>query len=510
MSYHNPISIEGEAGFRVLFECATISILVIGEEGNVELSNPCAERLFGYEPAELIGKPLEILIPESLRHRHTHHRKNYFDKPKARPMGLGLELYASKKNGEVFPVEISLGYYEFAGERLAVAFITDITDQMKAKKIITEREAWFRNMSDNSPVMIWVSGIDKQKTYFNNTWLQFTGRILHEELGNGWTTGIHPEDLERCLIEYSEAFDARRPFQTDYRLKGSDGHYRWIHNTGKPAYTTEHIFMGFIGSCTDIHDKKMATEELETLVRERTTELYETLNREKEMNELKSRFVSMASHEFRTPLSVVLSSTSLIEQYLGGEHDERVSKHLSRIKSNVGNLTGILNDFLSLDKLEQGKVDIEYEEFDFDRFIHEVAENVRPLKKPGQQILVHHTGASRILLDEKKMRYILVNLISNAIKYSPENRNVVVNSEIGDSGLRVVVIDQGIGIPLQQQKYMFDKFFRASNTGQVQGTGLGLTIVKRYVELLGGSIVFVSTELAGTTFTIVIPLPEGV
>jgi PAS domain S-box-containing protein len=153
-----PISLESEAGFRVLFECATISILVINEKGEIELSNPCAETLFGYKPAELIGKPIEVLIPQDLRSRHTHHRESYFAKPKARPMGLGMELYAQKKNGDVFPVAISLGHYELEGDKLAVAFITDITDQVKTKKLVAEREAWFRSMADNSPVMIWVRG----------------------------------------------------------------------------------------------------------------------------------------------------------------------------------------------------------------------------------------------------------------------------------------------------------------------------------------------------------------
>lgn len=151
-----PISLESEAGFRVLFECATIGILVINEKGAIELSNPCAETLFDYKPDELIGKSIEILIPGDLRSAHVHHRENYFTRPKARPMGLGMELYAQKKNGDVFPVAISLGHYELEGDKLAVAFVTDITDQVRAKRLIAEREAWFRNMADNSPVMIWV------------------------------------------------------------------------------------------------------------------------------------------------------------------------------------------------------------------------------------------------------------------------------------------------------------------------------------------------------------------
>jgi PAS domain S-box-containing protein len=506
MNETKPISLESEAGFRVLFECATISILVINEKGSIELSNPCAEKLFGYNPAELIGKPIEVLIPESLRHKHVQHREGYFHKPKARPMGVGIELYASKRDGDVFPVEISLGHYELEGEMLAVAFVTDITDRVKAKKIVAEREAWFRSMADNAPVMIWVSGTDKACNYFNNTWLDFTGRKMEQELGNGWAEGVHPQDLEKCRSTYNEAFDTREPFVMEYRLKRHDRQYRWLQDVGKPTFSTDNVFTGYIGSCSDIHDQRTMKEELELLVRHRTTELYDALDREKEMNELKSRFVSMASHEFRTPLSIVLSSTALIEQYVVSEKNEKVSKHLSRIKSSVGNLTSILNDFLSLDKLEQGKADIEIEEFDFDSFIGEVVEDVHLLQKKGQTMNIERVEVGRLVLDQKKLRYILVNLISNAIKYSSEDSAIHVSAIINDDQLSISVKDNGIGIPIDEQKHLFDKFFRAKNTGHVQGTGLGLTIVKRYVELMSGGISFISKETEGTTFSIQIPL----
>jgi signal transduction histidine kinase len=142
-------------------------------------------------------------------------------------------------------------------------------------------------------------------------------------LGTGWAEGIYPEDLERCLITYHDAFDSQQPFAMEYRLRRHDGQYRWLQDVGKPTYSSENIFTGFIGSCSDVHDQRMMKEELELLVQQRTTELYAALNREKELGELKSRFVSMASHEFRTPLSIVLSSTSLVEQYLGPEKTKR-------------------------------------------------------------------------------------------------------------------------------------------------------------------------------------------
>jgi PAS domain S-box-containing protein len=501
------VSLEGEAGFRVLFECATISIIVISESGSIELSNPCAESLFGYAPGELIGRPIEVLIPESLRSKHTHHRQGYFEKPKARPMGLGMELFAKRKNGEVFPVAISLGHYELDGERLAVAFVTDITPQVNAKKLLAEREAWFRNMADNSPVMIWVSGADKNCTYFNNTWLEFTGRGIEKELGTGWTEGVHPDDIEQCLVTYSNAFDSRKPFAMEYRLRRRDGAYRWIMDVGKPTYL-DGVFTGYTGSCSDVHDQRMMKEELELQVQQRTAQLSDALDREKEMNELKSRFVSMASHEFRTPLSIVLSSTGLIEQYGGTDKDGKIHKHITRIKSSVNNLTGILNDFLSLDKLEQGKVEIEVERINVSEFMNEVVEDVQFLKKKGQSIKISHQGDEEVVIDQKKLRYIMVNLVSNSIKYSSEDQEVELSSNTTEKSISISVRDHGIGIPEEEQKHLYSKFFRAKNTGSVQGTGLGLTIVKRYVELMGGSISFSSTEKEGTIFEVVLPKAE--
>jgi PAS domain S-box-containing protein len=498
----NTLTLESEAGFKVLFESATIGILVVNDKGNIELSNPCAEKLFGYSTAELIGKPVESLIPENLRSKHHHHREVYFEKPKSRPMGLGLELYARRKNGDSFPVEISLAHYHLEGEKLAVAFVTDITERVKAKKIIAEREEWFRNMADNAPVMICVWGPDKLSTYFNNAWMQFTGRELKQELGTGWLDGVHSDDLPRCIAVLDGVSDSLPAGEIELRLKRYDGQYRWIRKVINPTFSSDQTFTGFVASASDIHDERMIQEELERRVQQRTNDLNAALAREQELNELKSRFVSMASHEFRTPLSVVLSSTSLIDRYIDKD-DERVRKHLLRIKNSVNSLRTILGDFLSLDKLEQGKVELECETFDVGAFLADIVEDVRLLQKEGQLVNIQHHGDLQVSLDQKKFSYIMVNIVSNAIKYSSADVNVYSMNK--DGVLSVTVQDFGIGIPQKEQHQLFSKFFRAHNTGDIQGTGLGLTIVKRYVELMSGKISFISEEGQGTTFTVQIP-----
>jgi len=372
------ISPENEAGFKALFDYATVGILVINSDGKIKLANPCIGKLFDYLIPELIGKPIEILIPEAFKEKHIHNRVNYFRKPHARPMGYGLNLHARKKDGFEFPVEISLAHYQFGNEELAVAFVTDITEIRRTQ------------------------------------------------------------------------------------------------------------------------------EDLEAKVAERTLELTYSLEHERELNELKSRFVTIASHEFRTPLSAILSSISLIESYHKEEQKEHRDKHIERIKSCVKNLVDILNDFLSLEKLEQGKIELSKEKFDIYEFTTDIVEEVNVLLKLGQHINFTHNGDKEIVQDKIILRNIILNLLSNAIKYSDEHSEIQLTIKVSGTLFTITIKDDGIGIPENDQKNLYGKFYRAKNATNIQGTGLGLNIVKKYVTLLDGQIDFVSTP-KGTTFTLRIP-----
>jgi signal transduction histidine kinase len=232
-------------------------------------------------------------------------------------------------------------------------------------------------------------------------------------------------------------------------------------------------------------------------------ELTQSLEREMELNAMKSRFVSMASHEFRTPLSTVLSSAYLIEQYAKSDQEDNRKKHTEKIKSSVKNLIDILNDFLSLDKLEQGKVEIIAQHFDLKQLIEDIVAEVNTILKPGQHIKCIFDGSLEIHQDRKVLRHVIQNLLSNAIKYSQDEikLNVAIRNEI----VYVEVKDRGIGIPEDQQKFIFTKFFRSKNATNVQGTGLGLNIVKNYIELLNGSISFKSKPKDETSFFVSFP-----
>jgi PAS domain S-box-containing protein len=285
------------------------------------------------------------------------------------------------------------------------------------------------------------------------------------------------------------------------------------------------VFAGFIHDLTKQKEAeeqlKEYTSHLEEQVEERTKSLQKlvvelqeskaevslSLEKEKELSQLKSRFVSMASHEFRTPLSAVQLSAVLIDKYAQPFQNDHITKHVGKIKNAVGNLTAILNDFLSLEKLEAGKVEPIYNPFDLVKLSEEITEELQMVTKQNQNIIYQHTGtSSQVNLDQNLVKSCVVNLITNAIKYSGENTFIEFNSEIGDGNCTITIKDNGIGIPENDQKHLFEAFFRAHNTGNIPGTGLGLNIVARYTSLMNGKIEFKSNINHGTLFILSFPL----
>lgn len=281
--------------------------------------------------------------------------------------------------------------------------------------------------------------------------------------------------------------------------------------------------LNIIAFIIDISERKRAEEsikrvnaELELKVEERTKILKETLHeleaskeelsialeREKELNDMKSRFVTMASHEFRTPLSTILSSASLIGKYKTSDEEEKRTKHVERIKSAVSNMTLILNDFLSAGRLEEGKISINLVSIDIPEFISECLVEISNILKKGQEVNYHHYGPNYFVTDKQFLKNIIINLVSNSSKFCAENKiiQIVTNNFIEE--LQFQIKDQGMGIPYEEQRNLFQRFFRAKNAMNVQGTGLGLSIVEKYVELLQGTITFESELNIGTTFNI--------
>lgn len=252
----------------------------------------------------------------------------------------------------------------------------------------------------------------------------------------------------------------------------------------------------------EIQERKMIEEAL----RKSEEELRQALEKEKELSELKSRFVTMASHEFRTPLTSILSSADLIEAYTKEPEDKRL-RHVGRIRSSVNNMITILNDFLSLSKLEENRVEQRIVSTKLNEFVQELKDELHGLLKEGQTLdCTINSDNGEVFLDRNILKNILYNLLSNAIKYSSEGKPILLKIEEDGETLNIEVTDQGIGIPEEDQQFLFTRFFRAKNVENIQGTGLGLNIVKRYLQLMDGEIDFVSKPGKGTSFFLKIPI----
>jgi PAS domain S-box-containing protein len=397
-----------ESRFEALFMHAAIGIIMVNNASEIVLSNHFADVLFGYEPGELIGNELDILIPQKVKERHKKTYDNYTQKPQSRAMGIGLDLNGRRKDGSLFPVEISLSHFKFGEIPYYISFINDTTFKKKAENDLLNKNSEIEKLNEN---------------------------------------------LEREVINRTNAL-----VETMKNLEKSK------------------------------QDLEIA------------------LDKEKELGELKSRFVSMASHEFRTPLTTILSAASLIEKYQKNEDQDKRDRHSQRIKAAVGNLTDILEEFLSVGKLEEGRVEPKMINFEIPELLKEAMPDLASIVKKGQKIECKHSGNPSVNLDKSLLRKIIINLCSNALKFSPENS--IINLHIDNQGDTFIlkVWDSGIGISKEDQKHLFDRFFRGTNVTNIQGTGLGLHIVARYAELLNGQV-FVDSELnVGTTFTVKINL----
>lgn len=258
-------------------------------------------------------------------------------------------------------------------------------------------------------------------------------------------------------------------------------------------------------------------EELEKKVEIRTSKLQETmleleaskdeitraLGKEKDLGDLKSAFVSMASHEFRTPLSTILSSTSLLAKYTLTEDQPKRNKHVQRIKSSVINLNNILNEFLSLGKIEDGKITAHKSVFNIKELISQQINELIELLKPGQKVTYEHNGQTEVVMDEVLFKNIIINLLSNAAKFSGENKPIFISSTVGEGKLKFTIKDEGMGISKKDQEHLYELFYRATNVVNIPGTGLGLHIVAKYVEMMNGEINLKSELNKGTEINII-------
>ncbi len=510
MTKSDPINFEeNNHFFKLIFKSIEEGLIITDAKGVIQFLNFRTQELFGYTSEELIGNKIEKLIPNKYHQHHEKYRDEYVEKPSRKTMGSGRVLEGLRKNGSTFFTEISLNYINISEATYVVALISDIT-----KRVLAEQKISQLNSELEAKVLERTSELQESQILYT---------AVAQNFPNG-TINVFDKDLNYIFAEGKELYNlgitSKKLIGTSYlnRLSSEvrptiESALKEVFKGAKKDFELEfktqvyHINAVPLKNEKNVIDKILVVERNITAQKIISQKLEESLKKEKEINEMKSRFVSMASHEFRTPLSTILSSNSLIYKYLEVGQPEKTEKHIKRIKSTVLGLTDILNDFLSTDKLENDIIQVKNKLFDYSEFVEEVTEELQLMCLEGQNIITITKGnKSQINSDKKLLKNILYNLLSNAIKYSKGGQNIYFNSEISDEELKIEIIDSGIGIPLKDQAQLFTRFYRAENATNIKGTGLGLVIVKSYLNLLHGSIQFKSIENKGTTFTCIIPL----
>ena len=494
---------------RVFRSAAAGMAIFQGPNFVIEVANPNVCAIWGRTEAQVLGKPLFEALPEAAGQGFEELLMNVMA---TRQPFVGKELPAIiNRNGQFITVYFDFVYEPLpdADGRVSRILVTasDATERRRTRQQIEVSEANLRTLFAQAPVSICIlRGPELVYEMANERYLNLVGRSAPGDLlGKPLLVAlpeIQEQGIKALLQEVMRTGKAFRATERSVELfrngRLETGYFDFIY---EPLWEIDDGGQPGVSSGVFI----MATEVTEqVLARQQADQL---LARERELNELKSNFVTLASHEFRTPMGTILSSASLIGRYNGPDEADKRERHVQRIKSAVLSLTGLLNDFLSLSQMEQGTMHGRPKPLDIRLFCEEVMEDMQDVIKPGQRLIYRHlAGRTSLSTDSQMLKNILINLLVNASKYSTEKKEIELTTAVQNEQLVITVKDHGIGIPDADKDKLFVSFFRARNTSKVEGTGLGLYIVKRYVDLLGGTITFTSELDSGTIFTVQLPL----
>jgi PAS domain S-box-containing protein len=468
------------------------AVIATDADGRITFTNPVAHGLTGWGADESRGKPLgEVFrIVSELPGEPA-------EDPVARVfregviVGLANHTALIARDGTERPIADSAAPIrdENGGLSGAVLVFRDVSDQRRAEEALRASEERFRLTADFAPVLIWIAGTDGRCQWFNRPWLEFVGREMGHEIGEGWRDNVHPDDLSGLADVYSAAFDARRPFSWEYRLRRHDGTYRWVVDHGLPLSGPGGEFTGFIGSCFDITDRRHAEDELRTADRR------------------KDEFLAMLAHELRNPLSAISNAVQLAKTGNGEVERGWVQEVLER---QVRHLARLIDDLLDVSRITRGKIRLRSQLLELGPLLRSAVEAVQPLLDSRGHRLTASIPEEPLPVkgDPTRLEQIVVNLLTNAAKYTESGGEVLLTAGREGDAVFVTVRDTGVGIPPEQLSQMFELFAQGDRTlaRSEGGLGIGLTLARSLAEMHGGSVVARSEGRGrGSEFTVRLP-----
>ena len=379
--------------------------------------------------------------------------------------------------------------------------LRDVTASVQAARGTQEVESRSRVTTDSAPVLVWMARADMTRDWFNKSWLRFRGHTLGDELGEGWMQGVHPEDLERCLGIYRSSFAEHEPYSMDYRLQRHDGVYRHMLDTAIPRWADDGEFLGYIGTCVDITDRK----ELEDKLAEHTRTLRLADRRRED-------FLAKLSHELRNPLGPIANAAAILRTLERGNRNLVMVREI--IERQVAQLRRLITDLVDVTRITRGRIVLQREPVDIDTLIDSAVDEVRPDLQSRHHVLRITRPSARLACDGDAQRLVqaLAALLSNASKFSPDGSTILVSSQVVGDDVSISVRDPGRGIAPEFLPRVFELFVQDAQTPAHadSGLGVGLTIAKRVAELHDGSVDITSRGLGlGTLATLRLPLRAG-
>ena len=487
---------EGEALRCTLDHHALVS--VADAKGRIINVNDAFCKISGYSREDLLGKDHRLI-------NSGEHPKSFWSEMWRTIVDGHIwsgEVCNRAKDGSLYWVSSTVAPFFDAEGRIEkyVSIRTVVTARKLAEQRMAESESRFRILADSLPMLVWTSDAEGKRNYFNKSWLDFTGRQVENELGDGWIASVHPEDIERSLRIYRDALASQRHFELEYRLRRHDGVFRTLLARGVARTSATGVFEGFVGACADV------------------TELNEAHALAQAANQAKSEFLANMSHEIRTPLTAILGYCDVLrDDGIIERTPPRRIETIDTIRRAGEHLLAVINDILDLSKIEAGKLETELIETPLPRILMEVDSLIRPRVASGcvqLRTFLETPAPDLILSDPTRLRQILVNLVGNAAKFT-EHGSIEMSARVGrsESGdqLLLAVRDTGPGMTIEQSDRLFRPFSQADSsvTRKHGGTGLGLTICRRLARMMGGDVrLDYSRPGEGTRFVVELPLVE--